>query len=81
MRQSHDYLDQTQGSVGTAEGVVDSEVPQSQMRVDTDPTTFSRLTSVEIWLQDRSLALRTAGVLSVLPRSMTLQMPQIVVQN
>ena len=29
----------------------------------------------------RSLALRTAGVLSVMPRSMTLQMPQIVVQN
>jgi ATP-binding protein involved in chromosome partitioning len=29
----------------------------------------------------RSLALRTAGVLSVMPRSMTVQMPQIVVQN
>lgn len=29
----------------------------------------------------RSLALRTAGVLSVMPRSMTLQMPEIVVQN
>jgi len=29
----------------------------------------------------RSLALRTAGVLSVTPRSMVMQMPQIVVQN
>jgi ATP-binding protein involved in chromosome partitioning len=29
----------------------------------------------------RSLALRTAGVLSVMPRSMVMQMPQIVVQN
>ena len=29
----------------------------------------------------RSLALRTAGELSVMPRSMTVQMPQIVVQN
>ena len=29
----------------------------------------------------RSLALRTAGELSVMPRSMTVQMPQIVIQN
>ena len=29
----------------------------------------------------RSLALRTAGVLSVMPRSMVMQMPQIVVKN
>jgi ATP-binding protein involved in chromosome partitioning len=29
----------------------------------------------------RSLALRTAGVLSVMPRSMVLQMPEIVIQN
>jgi hypothetical protein len=29
----------------------------------------------------RNLALKTAGVLSVMPRSMTMQMPQIVIQN
>jgi len=29
----------------------------------------------------RSLALRTAGVLSVMPRSMVMQMPEIVIQN
>jgi ATP-binding protein involved in chromosome partitioning len=29
----------------------------------------------------RSMALRTAGELSVMPRSMTVQMPKIVVQN
>ena len=29
----------------------------------------------------RSMALRTAGELSVMPRSMTVQMPKIVIQN
>ena len=29
----------------------------------------------------RSAALRTAGVLSVMPRSMVMQMPEIVIQN
>jgi len=44
------------------------------------PTMMQNLDST-IAKSYRSLALRTVGVLSVMPRSMTVQMPQIVVQN